>query len=164
MKHQILYLMLWNKLQWNLNQITMIFSRKCIWKCCLQNGNHFCSGFNVLIVICFLTWKCLAAVLRPSSLSALWLAPIWLCRAAILKRTHTLSKDPDAMAVGNSECNHYKQLHAPNISQQDQQYSQGSIIITRPNIHVHGTYSYIHLSCVWPNVLGSWYCIQHCND
>ena len=30
-----------NKLQWNINQNSNIFIKKCVWKCRLWNGSHF---------------------------------------------------------------------------------------------------------------------------
>ena len=59
---------IWNILEWNFNQ-NAIFFRKCIWKCCLQNVSHFCSGLSRIMIrklhyhqrfsaIYCLKWKC----------------------------------------------------------------------------------------------------------
>ena len=49
-----------NIFQWNSNRNLNIFIQKCIWKCCLENGDHFVSAS-----MCYLTearWRINASV------------------------------------------------------------------------------------------------------
>ena len=57
-----------NKLQRNFNQYMRIFSRQCIWKCCLQNDNHFVLASMYLTLKHRETHECIVSTVATDAL------------------------------------------------------------------------------------------------